>query len=58
MIDVAPVGGPLACLALALLFAGRGREIRLAALALGLVGGCLLGVALAPPGHVMPDERR
>src|SRR5207253_7256202 len=33
---------------LAFLFAARGRGVRLVGLALAVVGGCLLGVALAP----------
>jgi O-antigen ligase len=48
VIDLAPVGGPLACLGLALLFAARGRDARLGGLALAFVGGVLLCAALAP----------
>jgi O-antigen ligase len=50
-LDLAPAGGALACLGLAFLFAGRGPGVRLGGLALGTLGGCLLGVPLAPSGH-------
>jgi O-antigen ligase len=55
VIDLAPAGGPLACLGLAFLFAARGRGVRLVGLGLMLVGGCLLAVGLAPsqqPGYL------
>jgi O-antigen ligase len=48
MIDLAPAGGSLACLGLALLFAARGRDARVAGFGLAVVGGCLLAAALAP----------
>jgi O-antigen ligase len=51
-IDLAPVGGPLACLGLAFLLAGRGRGLRLGGLALVAAGGVLLGVAIVPHRHV------
>jgi O-antigen ligase len=51
VIDAAPVGGALACLGLAFLFAGRGRNLRLAGLGLAAVGGCLLAAPLVPNGH-------
>jgi putative inorganic carbon (hco3(-)) transporter len=51
-IDLAPVGGPLACLGLAFMFAGRGRELRLGGLGLLAVGSCLMAAPLVPHGHV------
>ncbi|MFN2628443.1 MAG: O-antigen ligase family protein [Gaiellaceae bacterium] len=45
---VAPVGGALGCLGLALLVAAPGRGVRLGALGLIVLGACLLGAPLAP----------
>jgi putative inorganic carbon (HCO3(-)) transporter len=50
-LDLAPVGGALASLGLAFLFAGRGQGVRLGGIGLGTLGCCLLGVPLAPAGH-------
>jgi O-antigen ligase len=50
-LDVAPAGGALGCLGLAFLFAGRGRNVRLAGIVLVGVGACLLAVPLPPGGH-------
>jgi putative inorganic carbon (HCO3(-)) transporter len=49
--SVAHVGGPLACLGLAVLLVARGRELRLAGLAAWAVGVLLLVVYLAPDEH-------
>ena len=51
-IDLAPVGGPLACLGLAFLLAARGRGLRLGGLGLLAVGSCLMAVPLVPHRHV------
>src|SRR5712691_11211312 len=48
MTGLAQVGGPAACLGLALLLVLRPRRYRLGALALTALGACLLGVAVAP----------
>lgn len=48
MIDLARIGGPVACLGLAVLLAARGRRDRLAGLGFAAVGCVLLVVALAP----------
>jgi putative inorganic carbon (HCO3(-)) transporter len=45
---LAQVGGPVACLGLAVLLAARSRWIRLAGLGFAVLGAGLLGVALAP----------
>jgi len=49
--DLARVGGPLACIGLAVLFAGTRRDLRLGGLAAWLVGCALLAAYLAPDGH-------
>ena len=51
MTHVAPVGGALACLGLAFLFAARGRGVRLLGLGLTTSGGALLAGYLVPSGH-------
>jgi O-antigen ligase len=51
MTHVAPVGGALACLGLAFVFAARGRGVRLGGLGLVAVGGALLAAYLVPSGH-------
>jgi putative inorganic carbon (hco3(-)) transporter len=51
-IDLAPVGGPLACLGLAFVLAGRGRGLRLGGLGLVALGVLLLGIAVVPHRHV------
>jgi hypothetical protein len=50
MIDLARLGGPVACLGLALLLAATTRRDRLAGLGFAVLGGCLLAVALGPSG--------
>jgi O-Antigen ligase len=54
VIDLARVGGPAACLGLAVLLAARGRRDRLAGLAFAACGTALLVAALAPdkPGEL------
>ncbi|HZT46080.1 MAG TPA: O-antigen ligase family protein [Gaiellaceae bacterium] len=49
--ELARVGGPLACIGLAVLFAGTRRDLRLAGLAAWAVGSALLAAYLAPGGH-------
>ena len=49
--ELARVGGPLACIGLAVLFAGTRREHRLAGLAAWVVGCAFLAAYLAPSGH-------
>jgi O-antigen ligase len=49
--DLARVGGPLACVGLAVLFAGTRRDLRLAGLAAWAVGCAFLAAYLAPGGH-------
>jgi O-antigen ligase len=48
MNGLAQIGGPVACLGLALLLVLRERRDRIAALAFAALGTCLLGVAVAP----------
>ncbi len=48
MIDLARIGGPVACLGLALLLVATTRRDRFAGLAFGAFGSCLLGAAIAP----------
>jgi O-antigen ligase len=49
--DLARVGGPLACVGLAVLFAGTRRDLRIAGLAAWVVGCAFLAAYLAPSGH-------
>ena len=48
MIGLARLGGPVACLGLALLLVAGSRRDRLAGLGFAAVGGCLLAAAMAP----------
>jgi hypothetical protein len=48
VIDLARIGGPVACLGLALLFVATTRRDRLAGLGFAAFGACLLGAAIAP----------
>lgn len=48
MIGLAHVGGPIACLGLALLLVAGSHRNRLAGLGLAVLGACLLGLGLAP----------
>jgi O-antigen ligase len=48
MIGLAQLGGPVACLGLALLIVLRERRDRIAALAFAALGTCVLGAAVAP----------
>jgi putative inorganic carbon (HCO3(-)) transporter len=48
MIDLARIGGPVACLGLAVLLVARSRSNRIAGLAYAAVGAFLLVIALAP----------
>jgi putative inorganic carbon (HCO3(-)) transporter len=50
LIDLARLGGPVACLGLALLLVASSRRDRLAGLAFAALGGCVLAVALGPSG--------
>jgi O-antigen ligase len=52
MIGLAQLGGPVACLGLALLFVAGSRRDRLAGLGFAVVGAGMLGVALAPNAPV------
>ncbi|HEX7526001.1 MAG TPA: hypothetical protein VF327_06805, partial [Gaiellaceae bacterium] len=52
MIRLAEVGGPVACVGLAVLLVARLRYGRLAGLGLAVVGTCLLGLGLAPNAPV------
>ncbi|HEY8705771.1 MAG TPA: O-antigen ligase family protein [Gaiellaceae bacterium] len=52
MIHLAEVGGPVACVGLAVLLVARLRYGRLAGLGLAVVGTCLLGLGLAPNAPV------
>ena len=52
MIHLAEVGGPVACVGLAVLLVARPRYGRLAGLGLAVVGTCLLGLGLAPNAPV------
>ena len=49
MSDLARIGGPVACIGLAVLLAGRRRENRIAGLGFAALGSVLLIVSLAPP---------
>jgi uncharacterized membrane protein len=54
--DLARIGGPVACIGLAVLFAARGPRDRLAGLAFAILGTALLAAALAPsdqPGELV-----
>jgi O-antigen ligase len=48
MSGLAQIGGPVACIGLALLIVLRGRRDRIAALAFATLGTCVLGAAVAP----------
>ena len=48
MIGLAHIGGPVACLGLAVLLVTRSRRNRLAGLGFAVLGAVLLGIALAP----------
>jgi O-antigen ligase len=48
MTGLAQLGGPVACVGLALLLVLRGRSNRIAALGFAVLGTCLLGIAVAP----------
>ena len=48
MIDLARIGGPVACLGLALLLVATTRRDRVAGLGFAAFGSCLLGAAIAP----------
>jgi hypothetical protein len=48
VIDLARIGGPVACLGLALLLVATNRRDRLAGLGFAAFGACLLGAAIAP----------
>ena len=48
MIDLARIGGPVACLGLALLLLATTRRDRIAGLGFAAFGSCLLGAAIAP----------
>jgi putative inorganic carbon (hco3(-)) transporter len=48
VIDLARIGGPVACLGLALLLVATNRRDRLAGLGFAVFGACLLGAAIAP----------
>ncbi len=48
MIDLARIGGPVACLGLALLLVATTRRDRIAGLGFAAFGACLLGAAIAP----------
>jgi O-antigen ligase len=48
VIDLARLGGPVACLGLALLLVATSRRERVAGLGFAALGACVLGVALAP----------
>ena len=49
MSDLARIGGPVACLGLAVLLSARGRQNRIAGLGFAAFGSILLIVSLAPP---------
>ena len=55
MIGIARLGGPIACLGLALLLTGKTRRDRLAGLGFTAIGACVLAAALAPdkPGEIV-----
>ena len=48
MIGLAHLGGPIACLGLALLLVAKTRRERIAGLGFGAFGACVLGAAIAP----------
>jgi putative inorganic carbon (HCO3(-)) transporter len=48
MIGIARLGGPIACLGLALLLTARTRRDRIAGLGFAAIGACVLAAALAP----------
>jgi O-antigen ligase len=50
-VDLARVGGPIACAGLALLLAGTRRDLRIAGLVAWLAGCAVLAAYLAPSGH-------
>jgi putative inorganic carbon (HCO3(-)) transporter len=52
VIGLAHLGGPVACLGLALLLVAGSRRSRLAGLGFAVLGACLLGIALAPNAPV------
>ncbi len=52
MIGLAQLGGPVACLGLALLLVAGSRRNRLAGLGFAVLGACLLGLGLAPDAPV------
>ncbi|HZT45638.1 MAG TPA: O-antigen ligase family protein [Gaiellaceae bacterium] len=53
MIGLAHLGGPIACLGLALLLVARTQRERLAGLGFAAFGACVLGAAVAPHTHVV-----
>jgi O-antigen ligase len=53
VIGLAHLGGPIACLALALLLVARTRRERIAALAFAAFGSCVLAAAVAPQHGVV-----
>ena len=55
MIGYARLGGPIACIGLALLLTGKTRRDRLAGLGFTAIGACVLAAALAPdkPGQIV-----
>ena len=57
MMDLARIGGPVACIGLAVLVAAPRRRDRIAGFAFGIVGACLLGAAFAPdrPAKVVAE---
>ena len=48
MIGLAHLGGPVACLGLALLLVAKSRRERIAGLGFAAFGGCVLGAAVVP----------
>ena len=55
MIGIARLGGPIACIGLALLLTGKTKRDRLAGLGFTAIGACVLAAALAPdkPGEIV-----
>src|SRR5258708_39215957 len=55
MIGIARLGGPIACIGLALLLTGKTRRDRLAGLGFTVIGACVLAAAIAPdkPGKIV-----
>src|SRR5438552_14089600 len=55
MIGIARLGGPIACIGLALLLTGKTKRDRLAGLGFTVIGTCVLAAALAPdkPGEIV-----